>query len=132
MPDTAIAVAAFSPQAVAAGVPVQQSYRLFYQQFDGATRELSYESNESTWRNATTIFTDARNNTGLATFSYLNQTERNVRLLLYIMHTLWKKRREQYLFLEWPLMLLFFLSSDSWLCCTLVPTTGSSPGKRHR
>ncbi len=80
MPDTAIAVAAFSPQALAAGAPVQQSYRLFYQQFNGATRELSYESNESKWRNATTIFADARNNTGLATFSYLNQTERNVSL----------------------------------------------------
>lgn len=77
MPGTSIATVAFvSPPERTTGDG--QSFRLYYQQLDGATQELRYDSPDARWRNATSIFTDARNNTGLAAFTYLNGTEQNV------------------------------------------------------
>ena len=78
MPGTQIASVAFQDRAAKA-MSNQQSFRLYYQQVDGATREMRYDSPSPGWQNATTIFTDAKNYTGMASFTYLNGTERNVR-----------------------------------------------------
>ncbi|KAI9887487.1 MAG: hypothetical protein M1823_000666 [Watsoniomyces obsoletus] len=74
MPGTSIATVAFGEG---------QSFRLYYQQLNGATRELRYDSPDSRWRNATSIFSGARNHTGLAAFTYLNGTEQN-QFVLYV------------------------------------------------
>ena len=78
MPGTQIASVAFQDRAAKA-MSNQQSFRLYYQQVDGAMREMRYDSPSPGWQNATTIFTDAKNYTGMASFTYLNGTEQNVR-----------------------------------------------------
>ncbi|KAI9869959.1 MAG: hypothetical protein M1830_004888 [Pleopsidium flavum] len=51
-----------------------QSFRLHYQSVNGNIKELKYDGMLSGWQNATPIFTDARNHTGLASYAYLNDT----------------------------------------------------------
>lgn len=51
----------------------------YYQENSGRVQELKYQGAVSGWKTSKPIFTDARNFTGLATFSRLNGTDRTVR-----------------------------------------------------
>ncbi|MCJ1378079.1 hypothetical protein MMC17_001175 [Xylographa soralifera] len=50
----------------------EQSYRLYYQSAHGDVKESRYDG--SGWQDATPIFTDAANNSGLAVVTYMNGT----------------------------------------------------------
>lgn len=78
MPGTSFATLAYIPKA-ASGAKNQQSFRLYYQEVDGAIHEIQYESSVGAWNTSTPIITDARKNSGVAAFTYLNNTEQNVR-----------------------------------------------------
>lgn len=57
----------------------RQSFRVYYQSVIGNVKE-AVSSGQASWQNAAPIFTDALNNTGLATVTYLNGTQQQVRL----------------------------------------------------
>ena len=78
MNGTSIASLSFTPKAAIA-TSNQQSFRLYYQEVDNAIQEIRYDSPVPGWQNSTPILTDARKNTGLAAFTYLNGTEQDVR-----------------------------------------------------
>ncbi|MCJ1285772.1 hypothetical protein MMC26_005113 [Xylographa opegraphella] len=52
----------------------EQSYRLYYQSAHGDIKESRYDDTNPGWQDATPLFTDAVNNTGLAVVTYMNGT----------------------------------------------------------
>ena len=60
------------------GAPAtRQSFRMYYQSALGNIKE-AVSDGQTSWEAALPIFTDAMNNTGLATVTYLNETEQQV------------------------------------------------------
>ena len=57
----------------------RQSFRVYYQSVIGNIKE-SISNGQAAWQDASPIFTDAVNNTGLATVTYLNGTQQQVGL----------------------------------------------------
>lgn len=57
----------------------QQNFRLYYQEVDGAIQEIKYDTPDGGWKDSTPIITDARRNSGVAAFTYLDNGEQTVR-----------------------------------------------------
>ena len=57
----------------------RQSFRVYYQSVIGNVKE-AVSNGQTAWQSAAPIFTDALNNTGLATVTYLNGTQQQVSL----------------------------------------------------
>ena len=55
----------------------RQSFRIYYQSVIGNIKE-AISDGQAAWQDAEPIFTDAVNNTGLATVTYLNGTQQQV------------------------------------------------------
>ncbi|KAI9822455.1 MAG: hypothetical protein M1827_000174 [Pycnora praestabilis] len=71
MPGTSIATVAFRSQ----GAPNDQSFRVYYQEYDGTIQEVQYNGPSRGWDQSHPILTDARNYTGLAAMAWLNATD---------------------------------------------------------
>ncbi|MCJ1411688.1 hypothetical protein MMC19_005780 [Ptychographa xylographoides] len=74
--DSPIALVAFTANATGSGSSAadEQAFRVYFQSAHGNVKESRYDGELAPWQEPNPLFTDAINNTGLAAYTYLNET----------------------------------------------------------
>ncbi|KAI9833972.1 MAG: hypothetical protein M1826_005877 [Phylliscum demangeonii] len=83
MAGTSFATVAYAAAAAKNGASAnaQPNMRLFFQEAASAVHEIRYDAASAAWRDASSLFSDAKNNSGLASFTHMNGTEQQITLI---------------------------------------------------